>query len=442
MTPQTRINIALLAAALAAVVALIFGNSKNLDFDPSRLARIDAHYQAAIDAQEVAGARALIVQNDRMVYEKNWGYRDLAAQAPIMDDTIFHIYSMTKPITSVAVMMLFEEGKLLPHEPIAKYIPELANLKVYDATNGKGNPPVRKAARQPTINDVLTHRAGFTYGIFDRTPVGALYRKADIGGPTKDLQGFVADLGKLPLKFDPGTKWNYSIATDVLGRLVEVASGQKFGVFLEQRIFTPLKMTDTSFRFDPTKKDRQAVLYSREGVPAAFPKAGFLAKPTGPGVEPAHPSLLLSYTDQAAFESGGGGLLSTTADYMRFAKMLLNGGELDGVRLLSPNTIDMMRRDQVGNTPPIARLTSIMLNDGIGFGLGFGTIKDQGLSGLALPKGSYFWGGAAGTFFWIDPQNELIGMFMTQVVPHRTTLRQDIWGLTYQAITDKRLKTN
>ena len=439
MTQQTRIFIALIALALLAWAGGLFNTSRSLSFDGDRLTRIDAHYQTAIDAQKVAGARAVIIQNDRTVYDKSWGLRDLATQAALTDDTIYHIYSMTKPITSVAVMMLFEEGKLLLHAPIAKYIPELADLKVYDPVNGKGNPPVRKATRQPTVRDVLTHTAGFTYGIFDPTPLGAMYRKAGIGGPQKDLKGFVTDLGKLPLKFDPGTKWNYSVSTDVLGRLVEVASGQKFSTFLEERIFRPLGMTDTSFYFDPQKADRTATLYSREGVPAAFPKAGFLAKPTGPGLEPAHPSLLYGYTGKGVFESGGGGLLSTVPDYMRFAKMLLNDGELDGVRILSPNSLAMMRHDQVGDTPPVARLTSIMLNGGIGFGLGFGTIKDQGLSGLALPTGSYFWGGAAGTFFWIDPKNELIGMFMTQLVPHRTTLRQDLWGLTYQAIEDKSL---
>lgn len=417
----------------------LFGSNKNLSFDRERLERIGMHYQAAVDKQEVASAQAVILQNGRTVYNEKWGYRDLATKAPLTDDTIYHIYSMTKPITSVAVMMLFEEGKFLLHEPIAKYIPELADLKVYDPVNGKGNPPVRKAARQPTIRDVLTHTAGFTYGVFDASPLGAMYRKAGIGGPTRDLQGFVEDLGKMPLKFDPTTQWNYSVATDVLGRLVEVASGQKFGEFLQARIFTPLGMKDTSFTFDPAKADRQAVLYSREGVPAAFPKAGFLAKPTGPGLEPAHENLLFGYTDKAAFEGGGGGLLSTTQDYLRFAKMLLNDGELDGVRLLSPNAVHMMRHDQIGDTKATARLTSIMPRSGIGFGLGFGTITNQGLSGLALPKGSYFWGGAAGTFFWVDPENELIGLFMTQVIPHRTTLRQDMWGLTYQAITDKRL---
>ena len=198
-------------------------------------------------------------------------------------------------------------------------------------------------------------------------------------------------------------------------------------------------MTDTSFRYDPAKADRTAVLYSREGVPAAFPKAGFLAKPTGPGLEPAHESMLIGYTDKGVLESGGAGLLSTVDDYLRFAQMLLNDGELDGARILSPNSVHMMRHNQIGDLRSTARVTSIMPGPGIGFGLGFGTITDQGLSGLAVPKSSYFWGGAAGTFFWIDPENELIGMFMTQVVPHRTTLRQDFWGLTYQAIDDKRL---
>lgn len=439
MTQSTRILIAFIAFAMLAWWGGLFDNNRTLTFDKERLARIGTHYQAAIDKQEVAGARALILQNGRTVYDETWGYRDLAKKAPLTDDTIYHIYSMTKPITSVAVMILFEEGKLLLHEPIAKYIPELANLKVYDAVNGKGNPPVRDAARQPTIRDVMTHTAGFTYGFADPSPLGAMYRKAGIGGPIKDMKGFVEDLGKLPLKFDPGANWNYSVATDVLGALVENVSGQKFGDFLEARIFTPLGMTDTGFTFDAAKADRQAVLYSREGVPAAFPTAGFLAKPTGPGLEPAHASLLYGYTDKGQFESGGAGLLSTVSDYLRFAKMLLNDGELEGVRILSPNSIAMMRHDQVGDTRPIARLTSIMLNDGIGFGLGFGMIKDQGLSGLALPQGSYFWGGAAGTFFWIDPENELIGLFMTQVVPHRTTLRQDLWGLAYQAIDDERL---
>ena len=420
-----------------------FSTTGDLAFDQSRLARIDAHYQQAVDDEEVAGVRALIYQNDRMVYERNWGYRDIARKSPMSEDTIFHIYSMTKPITSVAVMMLFEEGKFLLHEPIAKYIPELANLRVYAPKKKSANKnrlPTRAAKRQPTIHDVLTHQAGFTYGIFDPTPLGALYRRQGLGlNIETDLKSFVTKLGKMPLKFDPGEHWHYSVSTDVLGRLVEVASGQKFSAFLQERIFGPLAMVDTSFRFDPAKANRQATLYSQKGVPAQFTRKGLRAQPTGPGLASAHKSILTSYFPEAEFDSGGAGLLSTTADYLRFARMLLNDGELDGQRLLAPNTVKMMRQDHLGSTQALARYTSTMPGDGIGFGLGFGMIKDQGLSSLPMPEESYFWGGAAGTLFWIDPKNEMIVLFMTQVLPHRTTLRQDMWPLTYQAIKDAEL---
>jgi len=432
----------LLVGGLAAVAGFLT-TSRNLSFDPSRLARMDAHYQKAIETEQVAGARALIYQNDRLVYQRNWGYRDIARKAPMQDDTIFHIYSMTKPITSVAVMMLHEEGKFLLHEPIAKYIPELADLRVYapkKKSQNKNRLPTRAAKRQPTIHDVLTHQAGFSYGVFDPTPLGALYRKQRLGLSIEgNLKDFVTRLGKMPLKFDPGTHWHYSVSTDVLGRLVEVVSGQRFSEFLQDRIFTPLAMVDTSFRFDPAKAHRQATLYSQKGVPEQFVRKGLRAQPTGPGLESAHKSILTDFFPEAEFESGGAGLLSTTADYLRFVRMLLNGGELDGQRLLAPNTVKMMRQDHLGKTRALARYTSTMPNDGIGFGLGFGTIKHQGLSQLPMPEESYFWGGAAGTIFWIDPKNEMIVLFMTQVLPHRTTLRQDMWSLTYQAIKDAQL---
>ena len=423
----------------AAVFLNTFAPSDSLNFDPARLSRINTHYTAAIADQQVVGARAVIFQNNKIVYAQNWGYADQENKKPLADDTILHFFSMTKPITSVAVMMLFEEGKFLLHDPIAKYIPELANLQVYDAETGTGNPPVRKAARQPTIHDVLTHRAGFTYGYFDLSPLGDLYRQSNINDPQADLSKFVTDLGKLPLKYDPGTKWHYAVSTDVLGRLVEVVSGQTFGAFLQTRIFDPLNMVDTGFKYAPATADRLAVLYSQSGITEQFGEKGFFARSSGPGHEPAHPQLVMSHGDTGKFESGGSGLLSTTHDYLRFARMLLNGGELDGVRLLAPATVALMRRDHVGDTEPLQRMTSIQLNEGIGFGLGFGVIKDQGLSKLAMPDDSFFWGGAAGTFFWIDPRNELIGMFVAQVVPHRTTLRQDMWGLTYQSILDDRL---
>ena len=263
-----------------------FSTTGDLAFDQSRLARIDAHYQKAIEAEQVARARALIYQNDRLVYERNWGYRDFARKAPMQNDTIFHIYSMTKPVTSVAVMMLLEEGEFLLHEPIVKYIPELANLRVYapnKKTQTKNRLPTRAAKRQPTIHDVLTHQAGFTYGAFDASPLGALYRRQGLGATIHtDLKGFVTQLGKMPLKFDPGEYWHYSLSTDVLGRLVEVVSGQRFSTFLQERIFGPLAMVDTSFHFDPAKADRQATLYSQKGVPEQFVRKGMRAQPNRP----------------------------------------------------------------------------------------------------------------------------------------------------------------
>jgi len=433
----------LYTAGLIAIGALfmlgaIEFNRDTFKIDQDRFALIDTHYQSAQDAGEMPGARAVIFQGDKVIYERNWGYQNIASKTPIQDDTIFHLFSMTKPITSVAVMILFEEGKLLLHEPIAKYIPELANLRVYDPA-GTGNPPTRAAKRQPTISDFMKHTSGVTYGVFDGTPVGAYYRQNKVDpDPTTDLQEFVRRLGQAPLAFEPGAYWNYGVSTDVLGRLVEVVSGQKFSVFLQERLFDPLKMVDTSFHYKKESRDRVATIYAPEGVPAKLATQGFRAKATGPGLEPLTQNMLTSYEPETKMESGGGGLISTTADYLRFARMLLNGGSLDGQRILSPMTVNLMRRDAMGGTEPRARLTAIAVGKGIGFGHGFGMITNQAMAGVALPDNSFFWGGAAGTFFWVDPDNQLIGMFMTQILPHRTTLRQDIWPLTYQAVYQTR----
>jgi len=416
-----------------AFTAILFQRT-SFAIDTDRFALIDEHYQAALNAGEMPGARAMIFHKNKIIYERNWGYQNIEQKTPIRDNTLFHIFSMTKPITSVAVMILFEEGKFLLHEPIAKYIPELGDLRVYDPS-GTGNPPTRLAKRQPTISDFLKHTSGVTYGLFDSSPVGAYYRQNRVDpNPAANLEEFVARLGKAPLAFDPGTYWNYGVSTDVLGRLVEVVSGQKFSAFLKDRIFEPLKMVDTHFHYRAETKDRVATIYAPEGVSEKLATQGYAAQATGPGLEPLSKSMLASYNPNAKMESGGAGLISSTADYMQFARMLLNGGTLDGQRILSPMTLDLMRRDAMDGTPARARMTSIAVGKGIGFGHGFGLITNQGVAGLALPDNSFFWGGAAGTFFWVDPDNELIGLFMTQILPHRTTLRQDIWPLTYQAV--------
>lgn len=434
-----RLLVAIIATGLIFWFALQYQASPRLSFDAERLQRLTDFFQAAVDTQKIAGARGVIVQNGEVVYAHNWGYRNFEQKSPMQDDVIFHIYSMTKPVVSVAVMMLYEEGHFRLYDPVAKYIPELANLRVYDA-NGEGTPPSRPAKRQPTIHDLLTHRAGFTYGFLDATPVGAAYRQARMDMPAEmDLQQYVSELGKMPLKFDPGSEWNYSVSPDVLGRLVEVISGQSLSEFLNARLFAPLGMRDTSFKFDPAKEDRRATLYSPKGTTQQYAQNGSFAASASGSFEPAHPAVFAIYGSDARFESGGAGLLSTTHDYLRFAQMLLNDGALDGVRLLAPNTVAMMRQNQIGDTPSPNRISTTMPGAGVGFGLGVAMITDHGLSGANMPLGSYFWGGAAGTFFWNDPKNDLTGVFMMQLLPDSLGLRQEFRTLAYQAISDARL---
>ncbi len=413
-----------------------FFNDGHIAFSEERLARIDAHMNQAVEQDIMAGGQALIYQNERVVYSKTWGVRDKAAGDPMPEDAIYRIYSMTKPITSVAVMMLYEEGKFLLSDPIGKYIPELADLTVYNS-GGLGiiSP---KTARQPTIEDLLAHKAGFTYGFFHDSPVDRKYlMKGLLQQADKTLGDFVTDLGTIPLLFEPDTRWHYSVATDILSRLVEVVSGQSYGEFLQERIFTPLNMQDTGFTIDPEKAHRVATLYSPVGIAAQFETKGFAARPTGPGLEPAMAQFNEPYQQGARLQSGGGGLLSTTQDYLRFARMLLNGGDLDGKRLLAPDTVKLMRSDVLGSLPNPHSIGQSAPRDGVGFGLGFGVITDRGLAASPLSNGSYYWGGAAGTVFWIDPEKDMIVIFMTQSIPHLTQLREQIRVLTYQAMVEE-----
>ena len=326
------------------------------------------------------------------------------------------------------------------------YIPELADLEVAlstanggtgivsdgttSRTVGEGDQSLvgktKKPRRQPTIRDLLTHTAGLTYGVFGNTEVDQAYRAAGILNPNHDLQEFVTRLGKIPLQYEPGTKWHYSVAVDVQGRLVEVLSGMTFGEYLQQKIFEPLDMPDTFFTVPADKLDRLAQLYAPLGTSGK----GFFAAATGPGLEPAAAAVSARYVDGGAMESGGGGLVSTARDYMRFSQMLLNGGELDGVRLLSPKTIELMTMNHLGDIPMGFN------REGAGFGLGFGLVLDPGLVGEVSSAGEYNWGGAAGTTFWIDPQENLIGLFMVQSLPHRTRLRGEFKSLVYQALVD------
>lgn len=417
-------------------------------FSSERLARIDTFMNQAVEEGVMVGGLGVIARNGNIVYSSTWGQRDREQQLPMTDDTLFRIYSMTKPITGVALMMLFEEGKFLLNEPVAKYIPELANLTVAVSTadgqvqgqsNGTQSSTIgvgdadkvgmtRAPTRQPTIRDLMRHTAGFTYGVFGNTEVDQQYRAAGLLRDHPDLQDFVAKLGKIPLQYDPGTRWHYSVSVDVQGRLVEVLSGMKFSEFLEQRLFAPLGMTDTSFTVPVEKQPRLAQLYAPKGTPGSV--NAWLTPNASNELEVANDYANQGFMPGATFESGGGGLVGSTSDYLRFAQMMLNGGELDGVRILGSKTVELMSRNHLGDIP------MGFGGAGAGFGLDFGVLLDPGVAGEPGSEGEYNWGGAAGTKFWIDPKEGVIGLFMVQSLPHRTTLGAKFKSLTYQAIVD------
>lgn len=378
-----------------------------------RLARIGDTFERFVDEGRIAGAVGMVARRGRLAYVDAWGMRDTETGDPLEADDIFRIFSMTKPITSVAVMMLYEEGHFLLTEPIGRFLPELAGLSVAapDQASGPGAIATERARRAITIQDLLRHTSGLTYGFFSNTVVDQAYREQGVfeQATTADM---VRTLGEIPLAHQPGSRWHYSVATDVLGRLVEVVSGQPFDVFLAERIFGPLDMRDTGFRVPAAKRDRFSRTYGH----------------TGPGttavVNPEQ-----GYDDSVTHFSGGGGLAGTASDYMRFAQMLLNGGELEGVRILGRETVELMTTDHLGDVP------NGFLGPAWGFGLGFAVRRAAGLDGMPGSVGEYYWWGVAGTSFFVDPAEELIGVFMVQIQPSRDIpYRNQFKSLVYQAV--------
>jgi CubicO group peptidase (beta-lactamase class C family) len=440
---------ALIAACLSLTVAaadLRSGAPQRHGFSPERLQRIDLYMNEAVADGTMVGGLGMIARGNRMVYQRTWGMSDRETATPMSEDAIFRIYSMSKPITAVALMMLYEEGRFSLNDPVADYLPEFSELRVALSTAGSETGVIsdgtlslgsgaddselrgqtREPARPPTVRDLLLHTAGMTYGIFGETEVDALYRENALF-EHRDLASFTRTLGALPLQYDPGSRWHYSVSVDVQGRLVEVLSGMRFGEFLEKRIFIPLGMVDTAFRVPKEKRSRLATLYSPKGTVAGSNVVWQLSDSRE--LVPADIEATRSFQEDELFESGGGGLVSTAADYMRFCLMVLNGGELNGVRLLSPRTVDLMTTNhlgdlRVGNQP------------GLGFGLGFAVVLDPGLMGELGSTGEVNWGGAAGTRFWIDREEEVVGVFMVQSIPHRTPLGRRFKTLTYQALVD------
>ncbi len=395
----------------------------------SRLANIRTVMNRHVAAKQIPGAIALVARHGKIAYQEAYGMADIEAGRAMRLDTIHRIYSMSKPITSVAVMMLYEEGHFQLSDPVAKYIPEFAKMTVgleeKDPQTGKMVLKAVPAKRLITIRDLLRHTAGLTYGFFGDALVDREYRNAKILGDL-NLKDFITNLTRLPLLYEPGTRWNYSVSVDVLGRLVEVVSGKPFDQFLQERVFLPLEMSDTGFQVPASKKSRLARLYSptRDGKiePAVVCATRQECTEKFPNAAP-------SYLEQPSLLSGGGGLVSTAYDYLRFSQMLLNKGQYGGKRLLSRKTVELMSSDNLGEIP------SGM--PGYGFGLGFAVSKAPGAAGLLGSPGEYNWGGAAGTKFWIDPKEDLIGIFMIQILPH-TGLEygSEFRVLTYQSVSD------
>lgn len=367
------------------------GNPAEMGFSAERLAKIQPAMQALVDSGKFAGVLTLIARKGKIVHFETAGLRDKESNKPMTEDTLFRIYSMTKPITSVAIMMLYEEGKLKLDDPVSKFIPEFADTKVY-TSGGTENPVLMPLERAITIADLLSHTSGLTYGIFGQTSVDTLYRIANLYSFNSNAK-YAQKVAQLPLRFQPGTRWLYSVATDILGGVVEVASGMSLGAFFSQRIFVPLEMVDTSFYVPEEKRDRLATVYGKNE------EGKFEARS------------LRSNTRRNARASGGGGLVSTARDYLRFSQMLLNGGELYGTRILKPETIQLMASNHL---PETARYRHRQRKSD-GFGYGFSVIVDEAETAWEDRNGTYYWSGIAKTHFWIDPQNEMISMVWTQL---------------------------
>lgn len=396
-------------------------------FDASRLDRITDHLSRSyIEPRKIAGCQTLVERRGRIAYYQSQGTMDLESAQPVRDDTIWRIYSMSKPVTSVALMTLYERAHFQLADPVHKFIPEWRDLKVCEV-GGDGSVRIVEPRRPMEVRDLLMHMSGLTYGREPDHPVDRLYREVGVVNRDTTLELFVKQLADIPLKFHPGTRWHYSFSTDVCGRLVEIISGRPLDQFLQSEVFDPIGMVDTGFMLPEEKVDRFPASYRRRRRDKALAL-----------VEGAEPSV---YRKPRAFLSGGGGLVSTSADYLRFCRMLSNGGELDGARILGPKTIELMTMNHL---PGGVDLRKVALGnfgetgfDGIGFGLGFAvSLGEVETAGTGSP-GHYYWGGAASTIFWIDPVEDLIVIFMTQLMPSRTfNFRGQLRSLVYSAMVD------
>lgn len=398
---------------------------ESVGLSSARLQHLDRHIQQRyLDSGRLPCALTLIERRGELAHLSLQGHMDVERARPLTQDALFRIYSMTKPITSVAVMMLVEEGRIALDDPVHRYIPQWRNLGVYEA-GFIGTFRTRPAAAPMRIVDLLRHTSGLTYGLQQRTNVDAAYRKFGFGDPAGagTLEAMIEGLAKIPLEAPPGEVWNYSVATDVLGYLVGKVSGLPFEEFLRQRIFQPLGMVDTDFQVPAEKASRLAACY------VATPEGRMKLQ------DDPHDS---SYLKPPPFVSGGGGLVSTAADYLRFCRMLLNGGVLDEARLLNPKTVELMTANHLPGGKELPDVSVSLFSEagyaGVGFGLGFAVTTHPARCLVPGTAGDFSWGGMASTYFWIDPREQLIVIFMTQLMPSTIyNLRRELRTLVYSA---------
>jgi CubicO group peptidase (beta-lactamase class C family) len=386
-------------------------NPAEVGLGADRLARLSAVMNERVAAGQIPGAVIAIVRNHKLAYLQAFGKRDPAAADPMQTDSLFRIYSMTKPIVSVAIMMLWEEGRLLLNDPVSKFIPAFAGQQVL--TERGGEVELVPVEREATVQDLLRHTSGLSYEFRGTGPVQKAYMDAKIYRRGQTNEDQANTLAALPLAHQPGTRWEYSRSTDVLGRIVEVVSGQTLGQFLDERILRPLGMTDTAFHAPAEKHGRLA---------------GGFAKDPDTGVDVS----LLDVREKPVFESGGGGMVSTAMDYARFLQMLLNNGTFEGTRLLGRKTLELMTADHLG---PIQGSPDL-LPPGYGFGLGFAVRLQPGIATMPGSTGQYYWSGAAGTSFWVDPAERLFAVLMIQAPGPREYYRVLFRDLVYSAIVD------
>src|SRR5262245_38750189 len=411
--------------------ALATATPESVGMSSERLQRLHQGMQGFVDRHEVGGIVTLVARDGKIVDVHASGFQDVESRTPMKADTIFRIASMTKPITSVAIMMLHEEGKLLLSDPVSRFIPAFRTMKV--ATPGaNGAPGGTEPARRPiSIRDLLSHRSGLTYGFLNGGEVGNGYRKGGVSDGLTVTEGTIEQgvekLAAQPLIAQPGSAGNYSLSTDVLGRVVEVASGMTFDVFLRYRIFKPLGMVDTSFDVPEAKWSRFATVYSPDGANGVRP----MKDPETFGNTIMSP--FAYYKTPKRYFSGGAGLTSTARDYARFAEMLVDGGALGNVRLLSPKSLELMTTSQTSDLPPNA-----LVGPGANFGLGFKVTTDLGASQALGSEGMFGWSGIYGTFFWVDPKERLIAIMMVQRYPG-SPVAGLFQPLVYQAITKSKV---